>query len=94
MVNRTRINSAQSIFFWNITRHQAISPVAKFHHVLGRGFMIRSTGDIDFYQMSLGQSESTILHESIILYVIISQKSFSYIKLLSINELFNFLPRK
>ena len=26
--------------FWNITRHQAISPVAKFHHVLGRGFMI------------------------------------------------------
>ena len=23
--------------FWNITRHQAISPVAKFHHLLGRG---------------------------------------------------------
>ena len=26
--------------FWNITRHQAISPVAKFQYVLGRGFMI------------------------------------------------------
>ena len=27
--------------FWNITRRQAISPVAKFHHVLGRGFIIQ-----------------------------------------------------
>ena len=27
--------------FWNITCRQAISPVAKFHHVLGRGFMIQ-----------------------------------------------------
>ena len=44
--------------FWNITRRQAISTVIKFHHVLGRG--------IDFYQMSLSQSESIILHESII----------------------------
>ena len=26
--------------FWNITRRQAISPVAKFQHVLGRGFVI------------------------------------------------------
>ena len=26
--------------FWNITRRQAISPVAKSCHVLGRGFMI------------------------------------------------------
>ena len=34
MVNCTRIISAQSIFF-------GISPVAKFHHVLGRGFMIQ-----------------------------------------------------
>ena len=34
MVNRMRINSAQSIFF-------GISPVAKFHHVIGRGFMIQ-----------------------------------------------------
>ena len=43
MVNRTHINSAQSIyiFFLNITRRQAISPVAKFHHVLGRSFMIQ-----------------------------------------------------
>ena len=35
------INSAQSIFFWNITRGQAISPVAKFHHVEGCGFTIQ-----------------------------------------------------
>ena len=27
-------------FFWNITHRQAISPVAKFHHVLGRDFLI------------------------------------------------------
>ena len=27
-------------FIWNSTRRQAISPVAKFYHVLGRGFMI------------------------------------------------------
>ena len=27
--------------FWNITRCQAISPVAKFRHVLGRGFIIQ-----------------------------------------------------
>ena len=27
---------------------------------------VNSAGDIDFYQMSLSQSESTILHESII----------------------------
>ena len=40
-MNRTSINSTQSIFFWNITRRQAISPVAKFHHVLRRGFMIQ-----------------------------------------------------
>ena len=64
MVNRTRINSAQWIFF-NIIRRQAISPVAKFNHVLGRGFMIHRV-NIDFYQMVLSQSESSILHERII----------------------------
>ena len=41
MVNRARINSAQSIFFLNITRHQAISSVSKFDQVLGRGLMIQ-----------------------------------------------------
>ena len=42
VVNRTRINSAQSIFFfWNITRRQAISPVATFNHVFGSGFVIQ-----------------------------------------------------
>ena len=40
MVNSARINYAQSIFFWNITRRQTISPVAKSRHVLVRGFMI------------------------------------------------------
>ena len=32
---------AVDIFFWNITGCQAVSPVAKFHHVLERGFMIQ-----------------------------------------------------
>ena len=27
--------------FWNISRRQAITTVAKFRHVLGRGFMIQ-----------------------------------------------------
>ena len=35
------INSVHSIFFCHITRRQAISPVAKFHCVLERGFMIQ-----------------------------------------------------
>ena len=52
--------------FWKITCRQAISPVVKFHPVLGRGFY-DSVGDIDFYQMALSQSESPILHERIIL---------------------------
>ena len=41
MMNRARINSTQSIFLEYITRRQVISPVDKFHHVLGRGFMIQ-----------------------------------------------------
>ena len=40
MVNCAPIKSAQSIFFYNITCRQAISLVAKSHHVLGRGFLI------------------------------------------------------
>ena len=59
--------------FWNITRRQAISPVANSHHVLGRGFMIQHDSWFDFYQMSLSQSESTILHESIIFINILNQ---------------------
>ena len=27
--------------FWNITRHQAISPIAKFHHSFGSGLIIQ-----------------------------------------------------
>ena len=53
MVNRTRINSALSIYFCQVPSRVR----AWFHD---------SAGDIDFYQMSLSQSESTILHESII----------------------------
>ena len=64
MVIRTPINSAQSIFFGNITCRQAISPVAKFHHVLGRGFMIQQVMLV--FIKCLIQSESTILNESII----------------------------
>ena len=52
--------------FWNITRRQAISPVAKFYHVHD------SAGDIDFYQVSPSQSESILLHESIIYILICS----------------------
>ena len=65
MVNRTYINSAQSIYFLeyhlsssNITHCQVPSRV--------RAWFCDSAGDIEFYQMSLSQSESTILHESII----------------------------
>ena len=50
--------------FWNITRRQAISPIAKFHV---RAWFHDSASDVDFYQMSLSQLESSILHESIIL---------------------------
>ena len=61
MVSSTRINSEQSIFF-------GISPVVGQYHPLPvRAWFHNSAGDIDFYQMSLSQSESTILHESIIL---------------------------
>ena len=69
MVNRTHINCAQSIIFLeyhpqssNITRCQVPSRVGLWFH--------DSVGDNDFYQMSLSQSESTILHESIILKVV------------------------
>ena len=45
---------------WNITRRPFQVPLrvrVRFHD---------SVGDIDFYQMSLSQSESTMLHESVI----------------------------
>ena len=65
MMNRTRINSAQTIFF-------EISPLVKQYHLCQVPSRVRewchdSAGDIDFYQMSLIQSESTCLHESVIL---------------------------
>ena len=55
MVNRTCINSAHSIFL-EFTRRQAISLV------FVRAWFHDSAGDIDFYQMSFSQSESSILH--------------------------------
>ena len=61
MVIRTRINSAQSIFFWNITCRQVISPVIKFHNVLGRGFMIQRMNLILLKCLSASQ-KSIILH--------------------------------
>ena len=64
MVNRTHILCAVDIFR-NISGRQAISPVAKFHHVLGRGFMIQRV--IMIFIKCLSQSESTLLHESILL---------------------------
>ena len=43
--NRTHsIFCAVNIFgniFWNITHRQAISPIAKFHHMLEHGLMIQ-----------------------------------------------------
>ena len=68
MMNQTRkIVRSRYIFFRNIPRRQAKSPVAKFNHVFGHAYSHDSVDDIDFYQMSLSQSESTILHISIIL---------------------------
>ena len=43
--------------FWNITRRQAISPVPS--RVLA--WFDDLSGDIDFYQMSLSESESTTI---------------------------------
>ena len=56
MVNRTRQNSAQSIFF-EITRRQAISPVAEFHYVPGGGFMIQRVILIFIKCLSANQNE-------------------------------------
>ena len=63
MVNRTLINYAQSIFF-------GISPVVKQYHPLLNP--ITCSGVVQrviliFIKMSLSQSESTILHERIIM---------------------------
>ena len=71
MVNHMRINSAQSIFL-------GISPVVKQYlplpsSIACKGMVSCLAGDIDFNQMSLSQSESTILHESKILLITYSQ---------------------
>ena len=51
--------------FWNITRRQVIVTRCQVSsHV--RAWFHDSAGDIEFYQMSLSQSKSIILHESII----------------------------
>ena len=43
---------------WNITHRQSISPVAKFHHVLGRGFRIQQVILIFIKRLSANQNES------------------------------------
>ena len=53
----------------NITRCQVPSRVRAWFH--------DSAGDIDFYQMSLSQSESTILRESIRIYPILMFNSMN-----------------
>ena len=62
MVNRMCMNSAQLIFFARrqakITRCQVPSRIRAWFH--------DSVDDINFYQMTLSQSESTILNERII----------------------------
>ena len=64
MVNRTRINYAQSIFF---EYHLSSSNITRCHvPARVRAWFYESAGDIDFYQIYLSQSESAILHESII----------------------------
>ena len=57
MVNRTHINSAQSIFLLEITRRQAISSAAKFYHVLTRGFMIQRVIFIFIKCLSANQNQ-------------------------------------
>lgn len=49
--------------FWNIIGRQEMSPVAMFHNVLGRGFVIQQVILI-FHQMILRPLGWTILHES------------------------------
>ena len=48
---------AQSLFLLNITCHQAISSVAKIHHMLGRGFIIQQVILIFIKCFSVSQSE-------------------------------------
>ena len=43
--------------FWNITRRQGISPVANFHHVPGRGFMIQRVIVIFIKYLSSNQNQ-------------------------------------
>ena len=65
LVNRLRLNYTEPIFFLeyhpssiNIIRCQVPSRVRAWFRDLA--------GDIDFYQMTLGQSESIVLYESVI----------------------------
>ena len=66
-VNRARINSAQSLFF-------VIPPVVKQCWLLlrRRAWLHYSAGSSVFYQMFLDESDSSNLHESIILKIVTS----------------------
>mgnify|MGYP003690464617 CR=1 FL=1 len=43
--------------FWNITRRQGMSPVARFHHVLGRSFVIQRVILIFIKCLSVNQNQ-------------------------------------
>ena len=45
------------LLFWNITRRQAKSPVAIFHHVLGRGFVFQEVILIFINCLSANQNQ-------------------------------------
>ena len=96
MVNCTRINSAPSIFFWNITRRQAISPVAKFHHMLGCGFIIQRVILIFIKCLSANQNHYFTLKYNIYTYISIIRAIISiHVWLLVIkflHEYPNFIP--
>ena len=75
MVNRTRINSAQSILLWNIICHLAISHVANVHHVLGRGFMIQRV--ILFFMKCLSANQNQLFYMKEQYYLNIDKKPLS-----------------
>ena len=88
MVNRMRIHSAQSIFIWKINRREAISTVAKLHHVIGRGLMIQQVILIFIKCLSANQNKS-ILHESVTCF-----ESFGYSKLANITNFWYLMSEK
>lgn len=67
MVNSTCINLEQSIIFWNITHCQAVSTISKFYHVFITQRVILIF--INYISQPI-RICTTMLHESIILWII------------------------